>query len=56
MATSKFEKVKNFYESGLWNIKRVRDSVEKKWITPDEFYEITGENYLETEEIENEQQ
>jgi hypothetical protein len=53
---SKFEKVKNFYESGLWNIKRVRDSVEKKWITANDFYEITGGKYEETEEIENEQQ
>lgn len=40
-----FKKVKNYYDSGLWNIQRVRNAVEKNWITPEEFKEITGENY-----------
>jgi hypothetical protein len=44
-ALSKFEKVKGFYEKGLWSISRVRDSVEKEWITPEQFFEITGEEY-----------
>lgn len=42
---SKFQKVKEFYDKGLWTISRVRDAVVKKWITPDEYYEITKERY-----------
>lgn len=45
MAMSKYDKVKDFYDNGLWNISRVRDAVEKDWITPEEFYEITGVKY-----------
>lgn len=33
---SKFEKVKKYYNSGLWNEKRVRNAVVKGWITEDE--------------------
>lgn len=42
---SKFEMVKNFYDNGLWKEKRVRDAVEKEWISPENYKEITGENY-----------
>lgn len=49
--SKKFQKVKNYYDRGLWSISRVRDSVEKEWITPEEFEEITGEIY-EVEETE----
>lgn len=45
MATSKYEKVKNYYDNGLWSIRKVRDAVEKGWITPEQFEEITGEVY-----------
>lgn len=45
MAMSKYDKAKNFYDNGLWNISRVRDAVEKNWITPEQFYEITGVEY-----------
>lgn len=44
---SKFEKVKNYYDRGLWNIERVRNAVVKGWITAEEFKEITGQNYEE---------
>ena len=47
MMNSKFEKVKSYYERGLWNIERVRNAVVKKWITPAEFEEITGTVYEE---------
>ena len=48
MANSKkFNTVKKYYDAGLWKIKRVRDAVEKGWITAEEFYEITGEQYQE---------
>ena len=44
---TKFEKVKDFYERGLWNISRVRDAVVKGWITAEEFETITGQPYEE---------
>ena len=50
--SKKFQKVKNFYDKGLWSISRVRYSVEHEWITSDEFFEITGEVYEETVETE----
>ena len=41
-----FEKVKSYYEKGLWGIERVY-AVVGKWITADEFKEITGSEYSE---------
>ena len=43
--SDKYIKVKQYYDSGLWNIKMVRNAVVKKWITADEFEEITGVGY-----------
>jgi hypothetical protein len=42
---SKFEKVLYWYRAGMWDIKKVRNAVVKKWITEEEFKEITGEEY-----------
>lgn len=42
---SKYEKVKNYYEIGLWDITRVRNAVIKNWITEAEFKEVTGMEY-----------
>ena len=42
---TKFEKVKAYYDNGLWSIERVRNAVVKNWITSEEFEEITGEFY-----------
>ena len=39
-----FEKVKKFYENGIWNKQRVYNAVEK-WITKEEYKKITGEDY-----------
>ena len=39
--------VKKWYDRGLWSIARVRKAVVCKWITADEFKEITGEEYTE---------
>ena len=39
-----FEKVMNFYDLGLWSKARVR-AVVGKWITAEEYEEITGETY-----------
>lgn len=47
---SKFEMVKNFYDNGLWKENRVRDAVVKGWISPENFKEITGEDYDEQED------
>lgn len=45
MAMSKFEKVKHYYDTGLWSISRVRDAVIKDWITSEQYAEITGKEY-----------
>ena len=44
-----FEKVKGYYEKELWSKARVRNAV-GKWITFDEYREITGEEYIEQTE------
>ena len=36
-----FEKVKTYYERGMWSIDRVKAAV-GKWITEAEYKEITG--------------
>ncbi len=40
-----FQKVKSYYDAGLWSINRVRDAVVKGWITETEFVLITDEEY-----------
>lgn len=40
-----FDKVKRYYDEGLWNKTRVRNAVTKGWITAEEYKEITGEDY-----------
>lgn len=37
-----YEKVKSYFDRGMWSIDRVRSAV-GKWITEEEFKEITGE-------------
>ena len=41
----KFNKVKGYYEDGLWNKTMVKNAVKKGWITAEEYREITGEDY-----------
>lgn len=43
MHSPKFNKVKNYYDRGLWNKTMVANAVVKEWITADEYEEITGE-------------
>lgn len=43
-----FEKVKSFYTAELWPLNWVGDAV-GKWITVDEFREITGKEFKEKE-------
>ena len=40
-----FEKIKKWYESGMWTKKMVRNAVIKGKITDDEYTKITGEEY-----------
>ena len=42
-----YEKIKSYYNTGLWSKERVRNMVVKGVITEEEFYEITGEFYNE---------
>lgn len=35
-----YEKIKFYFESGLWSIQRVRNAIQKGWITEEEFNEI----------------
>lgn len=44
--STNYEKVKNYYDNGRWSIERVRNAV-GRWITEQEFEEITGEPYEE---------
>lgn len=40
-----FDKIKRFYDLGLWNKDMVRNAVKKNIITPEQYKEITGEEY-----------
>lgn len=39
-----YYKVKDYYERGLWSSERVYNAV-GRWITAEEYEEITGEKY-----------
>ncbi len=41
-----FEKIKAYYEQGLWDESRVRAAVAKNVITAEQFKEITGKGLL----------
>lgn len=45
--SAKFDKVKSYYDRGLWTVKMVRDAVVKEWITEDEYKSITGLDFEE---------
>lgn len=44
MPKNKYELVKNYYDNGLWSKQRVYNAV-GKWITSEQYEEITGEPY-----------
>lgn len=44
MHSKNFEKVKKYYDTGLWNEMRVRNAV-GRWITDEEYEEIIGKDY-----------
>lgn len=41
----KFEKVKGYYDKGLWKEFQVANAVVKGWITAEEYEEIVGRPY-----------
>lgn len=43
----KFNKVKSYYDKGLWKEPRVHEAVIKGWITAEEYEEIIGEPFEE---------
>lgn len=43
--SKKYDRVKYWYDNGMWNAARVKNAVIMKWITKDEFEEITGVEY-----------
>lgn len=40
-----FEKIKKYYQDGLWNETKVRNAVVKGKITAEEYKLITGKDY-----------
>ena len=46
--SKKYEKVKRYFDDGLWSINRVADAVIKGWITAEEFEKITGNRHEES--------
>ena len=47
MKSKKFDKVKFYYDNGYWSISKVYDAVIHGWITPEEYKEITGYDFVE---------
>lgn len=43
--SQKFEKVKEYYDKGLWTKSMVANAVAKEWITAEEYELIVGEPY-----------
>lgn len=44
--SEKYYVVKNYYDSGMWKKKAVKNAVVKGWITAEEYAEIVGESYV----------
>lgn len=42
-----YEKIKSYYDAGLWSKERVKNMVIKGIITEDEYYDIVGKEYEE---------
>lgn len=42
--SKKYNKVKEYYDKGYWDIRKVHDAVHK-WITAEEYKMITGYDY-----------
>lgn len=42
-----YEKIKEYYNTGLWSVERVRNMVVKGIITEEEYKDIVGKEYEE---------
>ena len=47
MFVSMFERIKRYYDAGVWSEQRVREAVAKNVITAAQFQEITGHGILD---------
>ena len=45
--SAKFEKVKGYYDKGLWSEDRLANAVKKNWITAGEYDEIVNSSIAE---------
>lgn len=43
--SDKYELVKRYYNLGVWSEERIRNAVDKGWITKDEFLAICRKEY-----------
>ena len=43
--TNWFDRIKKYYDAGLWTTKMVGNAVVKKKITAEQYKEITGDDY-----------
>jgi uncharacterized XkdX family phage protein len=43
--SDKFTTVQTYHMRGLWNADKLKNAVEKGWITKAEYKELTGEAY-----------
>ena len=43
--SGKYEQVRNYYVYGMWTLEMVKNAVRRKWITEEEYREITEETY-----------
>ncbi len=49
MRSKKFDRVKKYYDKGLWSKRMIGNAVEKNWITAEEYEMIVGEPYAADE-------
>lgn len=47
MHSPKYESIREYFSRDWWDKAKVANAVRQKWITEEEFYEITGELYYE---------
>lgn len=45
-----FEKIKQWYNQGLWSIEMVKNAVKKNIITTENYIDITNHLYIEDDE------
>lgn len=45
MQSKKYKTVRSYYLNHFWSERQVRDAVDKKWITEEEFENIVGKPY-----------